>query len=95
MKLQEIVKLLTENETRIRTSTFELVCKSVPPGALTETERSQLSGMLAKAYQPPFYSSANAAKAAASQHAKAIWALSNGMGNRNSASIKEYLSSLK
>jgi hypothetical protein len=95
MIIDDIVKVMTHQNVRVRGSNFDTLLRAVPARPLSTVERKSLSSRLAIAYAPPFYTSAGAAKAAASMHAKAIWGLSNGLGNQKVANVRHYLESLR
>ncbi len=77
---------------RARGSTWDAVreaalCFDAP---MSDEDRTALSGELAREYEGRYKDKA-AAKSAASQHAKAIFALTHGKGSKDAKSLKEYL----
>jgi len=95
-RLAQIVKSLIDgSESRIRGSTFELLRHVSPKEPLSREERKELSTQLAYAYRPPMYSTDGAASAVASEHAKIIWAVSNGLGDKDATTTRGFLQSLR
>lgn len=97
--IQRIVDILaTETRSavgRTASHTFVLVKSAVPVLPLSELHKVQISSLLAQRYAPPFYGSNGAAKSAASQHARAIWAMSNGYGDSEANNIAAFIASLR
>lgn len=79
---------------RTGSHTFVLVKSATPSKPFSTLNKREISSRLAQLYAPPFYSSPGAAKAAASQHARAVWALSRGLGDMTASNIAQYLASL-
>lgn len=96
--IERIVELLAtasrSTTGRTKGATFSQVCAAAPVLPLSLRHKREISSRLAQKYMPPFYSSVEAAKSAASQHARVVWALSKGLGDNNASNIMQYLSSL-